>query len=369
MQKREFKKPNFSIDRTRRGGLAKQITFGLRTAIETGYYRAGEILPPVRDLADILGVSMGIAVRAVNQIREAGLINPRPAVGSVVCAPNRPLWKGQVLIISPFGGTQHYMNAVCATICATLIANGYLALTVAVPRNAEGEFDFSMLDLMLRQQVDLVVQLHDKPEITKWLSICKIPFIRLTFDSSRRLSGGCIGAVRRSNMAAETAFAEHCRQVGVKDAIIATAWKSCSVISSLRNVGVGVKRWRFDIPHGVACAQVAQCAFDNVSCWIEKSKGKLPELIFFDDDFLASGALAAMLHAGVRIPEDICFATLFNRSGGGSGIAFSVPITRMEVDSHADGQIVAEATLSYLKNGIFPSDVTVGAKYIRGQTF
>ena len=109
MQKRNFKRPNFSIDRTRRGDLAKQIAFGLRTAIETGYYRSGEILPPVRDLAEILGVSMGIAVQAVNKTREAGLISPRPAIGSVVCAKDRPLWKGQVLIVSPSGGTQHYM--------------------------------------------------------------------------------------------------------------------------------------------------------------------------------------------------------------------------------------------------------------------
>ena len=94
MQKREFKKPRFSIDRSQRGTLARQIADGLRTAIETGSYRPGEILPPVRDLADILGVSMGIAVQAVNRIREEGLISPRPAVGSVVCAPDHPHWKG-----------------------------------------------------------------------------------------------------------------------------------------------------------------------------------------------------------------------------------------------------------------------------------
>ena len=103
MEKRDFKRPRFTLDRSKRGNLAEQIAVGLRTAIETGYYRPGDILPPVRDLAEILGVSMGIAVQAVNRIREAGLISPRPAVGSVVCAKDRPLWKGQVLIIVPPG--------------------------------------------------------------------------------------------------------------------------------------------------------------------------------------------------------------------------------------------------------------------------
>ena len=56
MQKRDFKRPKFSIDRSQRGNLARQIADGLRTAIETGYYRPGDILPPVRDLAEIFGV-------------------------------------------------------------------------------------------------------------------------------------------------------------------------------------------------------------------------------------------------------------------------------------------------------------------------
>ena len=369
MQKREFRKPNFSIDRTRRGDLAKQIAFGLRTAIETGYYRPGDILPPVRDLAEILGVSMGIAVQAVNKIREAGLISPRPAVGSVVCAPDRPLWKGQVLIVSPSGGTQHYINSVCAALCDALVANGYLALTVNVPRTAEGKFDFAMLDLMMRQQVDLVVQLHDKPEIAKWLSSHKVPFARLTADAPKRLPAGCVGVVRRSNEAADVSFAAHCREAGIKNIVVATAWDSCSVMSSLRKAGIGAKRWHFDIPHGTAGSKVSQRAFDVVSERLVKSKGSRPKLIFFDDDFLASGALAAMLHAGMRIPEDIRFATLFNCSGGGSGIAFAVPVTRMEVDSHADGRVMADAVLSYLKKGVFPAGVTVGPKYVRGETF
>ena len=98
-----------------------------------------------------------------------------------------------------------------------------------------------------------------------------------------------------------------------------------------------------------------------------KQKGVLPELVFFDDDFLAMGALAAMLHAGVRIPEDVGFVALANRFGG-SGMAFAVPITRMEVDSHADGRILSDAVLSYLGNGDFPSGIIVGPKYVKGGT-
>ena len=75
----------FTLDRSRRGDLSRQLSAGLRMAIETGYYQPGEILPPVRNLAEILEISKGIAEQAVAKLREEGLISPRPAVGSVVC--------------------------------------------------------------------------------------------------------------------------------------------------------------------------------------------------------------------------------------------------------------------------------------------
>ena len=359
----------FSIDRSDWRSLVEQLKDGLREAIFSGYYRPGDTLPSYRELAPLLDVSEIVTKAAIKQLAAEGLVSARPRIGTVVRDLGEKLWKGQVLIVSPSGGTYHYMNTVCAALCDALIANGYLALTVTVPRTAEGKFDFAMLDLMMRQQVDLVVQLHDKPEIAKWLSARKIPFARLTADVSKRLPTGCVGAVRRSNEAADAAFAAHCREAGIKNIVVATAWNSRSVMSSLRKAGIGVERWHFGIPHGMAGARVAQCAFDAVSERLAKSKGSLQELVFFDDDFLASGALVAMLHAGVRIPEDVRFATLFNCSGGGSGIAFAVPITRMEVDSDSDGCTMADAVLSYLRTGDFPLGLVVGPKYIRGGTF
>ena len=74
--KSEFKAIPFALDRSRRGDLAAQIATGLRLAIETGYYKAGDILPPVRDLAPMLDVSKGIAEQALALVREEGLINP-----------------------------------------------------------------------------------------------------------------------------------------------------------------------------------------------------------------------------------------------------------------------------------------------------
>ena len=368
MRKKDFKKPGFSLDRSRRGDLACQVAAGLRTAISTGFYQTGEIIPPVRDLAEILEVSKGIAEQAVAKLREEGLISPRPAVGSVVCAPDRPLWKGQVLIIVPPGGTQHYMNVICATVRDALIAAGYLALTVTVSRIDDGRYDFSLLDLMMRQHTDLIVQLHDQPEVAKWLSTRKIPFVRFTTDNASRLPLGCMGAVSKSSEQGVAEFATHCRDVGVRDVLVATAWgEEMHVADALHEVGVKADVWNLTMPSGTPGTQVSQYALQAMTSWLAE-KSYLPELIFFDDDYLASGAITALLYAGVHIPSDVRIAVLANRVGG-SGLAFPVPLTRIEFDSVADGCVVATAVLKCLKSGTFPSGIAVGPKYIRGETF
>ena len=74
----------FSIERQRRGDLAGQIADALREAISTGYWRPGDILPPIRELAQRLEVGRVNVERAIARLSEEGLLNPRPKVGCVV---------------------------------------------------------------------------------------------------------------------------------------------------------------------------------------------------------------------------------------------------------------------------------------------
>ena len=368
MKKKDFKKPKFSLDRSRRGDLACQVAAGLRTAISTGFYRAGEILPPVRDLAEILEVSKGVAEQAVAKLREEGLISPRPAVGSVVCAPDRPLWKGQVLIVVP-PANHIFDNSLSAVIRDEFTSNGYLAQTVTVPRNANGKLDFSLLELMLRQQTNLVVQLHDKVEISHWLSERGVPFVRQTADKCSRLLHGCAGMVRWSLDSANAAFASHCREIGMDKITVVSAWDPDSVVKALHSEGVHVNVWPVKTPPGAPGSQVAQCALEFMKEMLDKRRNNpFPKALFFDDDYIASGALTSMLCAGVNVPGDVRVAT-FATSSCGSGLVFPVPLTRMEVDPIACGRVIAGTVLNYLRTGIFPPDVTIGPTYIKGETF
>lgn len=364
---KDFKRPPFELDRTRSGTLVEQLSSALWHAIETGYYQAGDMLPPTRDLAEILGVSRVVAIRAVRRLADRRLVRQRPHTGSVVCSKKRPVWKGQVLIIVPPGIGNPGDNSVYAVLRDSLTSNGYLPLMVTVPRHPNGSFDFSLLDTMQRQQADFVVQLHDRDEIARYLSRLKTPFVR--FTKGGIVPKNCIGAISKREDLALGDFVEHCSERKVKNVLQVTTMKGGpDATAALRSVGIRAENWTIPPPDGsynaMGLVQRATDAFTER--FVGKGRSVLPDLIFFRDDHLAVGGLLSLMATGIRIPEDVSVVTWANT---GLGPAFVKPLTRMEQDNSAIGEKVAECVLEFLRTGVFPPNVIVGPKYIRGETF
>ena len=365
----QFKKPPFTIDRTRRGGLVEQLASALRRSIQTGYYRSGDVLPPTRELAALLDVSRVVAVRATQRLTEEGLVNPRPHVGCVVCAPDRPPWKDQVLIVVPPGIGNPSGNAVYAVLRDALTVNGYLPFVATVPRSTTGGFDnFAFLDTMLCQQTALVVQLHNQENISRWLSRKKVPFIRFDTDDSR-VASGCVGVVRRCCNAALADFVEHCRIEKVSRVLQVKAFPNAlDVALPLKCIGVHVATWHVSLPENARTAYGLKkwAAEAFASRLAEKGRGWLGDLIFFQDDHLTDGALLALEAARVKIPDDVRIVTWSNRDYGPVSLT---PLTRMEMDVTANGEKLVDCVLDYLRTGRHPVDVTVGPSYIKGRSF
>ena len=367
MKKNSYKKLPFRLDRGRHGELAAQLAAALRRSIETGYYAAGDILPPVRDLALLLDVSKGIAEHALAIIREEGLVSPRPAIGSVVCSKDRPLWKGHVVLVVPPGIGNPLDNMVHVAVRDGLIAAGYLTTSASVGETAPGKFnDFSLLDTVLKQQTDLVVQIQGQECVARWLSRRGVPFVR--FGLTDFTPPNCVGLVRRDDDLAVADFAAHCREAGVKSVAQISVFNRANVAAALAANGIEVRTWRvpkaLDYGTGYELSQWAMSFFKTRLA----SRGVkwLPELIFSSDDHLTTGMLAAFYEAGVRIPVDVRLATLANI---GYGPVFPLTLTRMEFDTSAIGKTLTDCILSYLQSGDFPQGIVVGPRYVRGETF
>ena len=85
----------------------------------------------------------------------------------------------------------------------------------------------------------------------------------------------------------------------------------------------------------------------------------------FTDDFVAAGALIAMLMEGVRIPEDVKVISLANK---GIGPVYPVSLTRVENDPMRHGEMLAEAVARFLA-GRKMRDGELAPEYIVGESF
>jgi GntR family transcriptional regulator len=79
------------IDHASRVPLHELVAAAIRRAIAGGGARAGERLPPARDLAAVLGVNVNTVLRALRALREEGLVEFRRGLGVSVTgiAPQR----------------------------------------------------------------------------------------------------------------------------------------------------------------------------------------------------------------------------------------------------------------------------------------
>ena len=98
-----------------------------------------------------------------------------------------------------------------------------------------------------------------------------------------------------------------------------------------------------------------------------KNFGLRSDLLVFTDDFVATGALVAMLSAGVAIPRDVRVVSLSNR---GLGPVFLVSLTRIENDPVKHGEQLAEAVCAFLAGRRIRKGMGVIApEYIVGESF
>jgi GntR family transcriptional regulator len=72
------------IDREDRLDLYEQVAAEIRRAIAEGEAKAGERLPPARDLAAVLGVNTNTVLRALRNLRDEGLLEFRRGRGITV---------------------------------------------------------------------------------------------------------------------------------------------------------------------------------------------------------------------------------------------------------------------------------------------
>ena len=357
---------SFRVDRNLSVGLVEQVVDGFRQAILNGFYKPGDTLPTIRALAPQLGVSVRVTAEAVKTLTAEGYVAPRPRIGSVVLGRNETLWRGHVVVVLPEGDYGYYQNNLIGRVRSRLFKAGYLCTQVTVPLIGRKRYDMSVLDIVLNRPVNLVVALFDCPAVLKTLALSSVPYITVAVD--RRGARNCVGSILQHSGSAVSKFVAQCAASGVRRVLqIGKASDEKGVVPALDAAGIETRRrWIDGKRRSGRIEDLQRSTIDLFKLLARDGTLKWPDLVYCTDDYLAMAAMLALAHLGVRIPEDVRFASVSNKGHG--PVAWDT-LARIEHDANSHGDIIASGVLSHLEGKGFPPDLRLEAEYHAGASF
>lgn len=338
-----FKPLPFKLDRRLMVNFADQLVEGVRRSVESGYYRPGDVLPPQKEIARLLDVSIRIPREAYRKLADQRIASPRKSVGCVILPRGANIWKGRVLFVTSAASEgAYFLSKMLGTIRRKLAAEGWLFNVVNVDVRKYGARDTAALESELAIPYDLaVVYCLTEKYIVRMIEKQGVPAMMVNDVPP---SGGkpkinvIDGAVR--------SFVAQCRAGGVKKVLLAEYWPIDGLESGIRKAGLKVEKLIVR-PRSSECylEDIERQAFSEFCDRFAKGR-KRPDLVLCSDDYIARGALMAFATGALRIPEDVKFVTWANK--GHIPVApFS--LARFESDPRTSGEAFAACILARLR--------------------
>ena len=369
-QKAKVRLP-FAIDPSGKGFVA-QIVDGVKSAVDDGFFAAGDLLPGRKDFARLLGVGEGTVRAAMRHLKSEGIVAVRRRTGCQVLDSKRLKCRGDVLVIATHLPGAFAFNVTVAMMGVVLFKAGYRMFSLFLDADVPRKDRLTSLRLAMDSDPLLVVGYSYPPslnDIVKCAYAAGKPCVTPLWTPPRPRAGVYPMPVDASEARAVADLAAACRKAR---------------LHSVCQMHLGGMHVPFDIRpqlerDGVNVETISARPIDNPHCLenIQRSahaamrqrllSGALPDLFFFTDDYLATGAMTALLEAGVSIPDEVRVVTFANR---GLGPVMSKGFARIEHDPSSRGLSQGKALLSFLTTGSFQASDGDGAySYVPGATF
>ena len=360
----------FKVDRAAAGSLSKQMTDGLREAIVSGLFKPDTVLPTILEWSKLLGVSIRGPEAAIAALAREGLLIARKHTGCVV-APRRAgsVWNGRVLAVVPDGDHVYYQNVLVGRLRARVAEAGYLfSQTTVLRRGGDGRYDTRQLEHELASKPGFTLLVGNRPELERLLSRSGVAFG--VFGEEPCALPGCVANFRQDTAAAVATLVKQCVRARVRNVLqVSKATGGVfDAVPSLREKGIEADVFTTPVQHefgrAEGTARGALAAFR--AKFAAEGRAWLPELLVFTGDYVASGALVAMLEAGVRIPDDVRVVSLAN---AGLGPVFPVPLTRIVNDPFEHGDVLSDAVCAFLSGRKIRGGRKIVPRYVVGESF
>ena len=348
--------------------LVSQLCERIKEAVRSGALKKGERLPSIRQLAKLADVSVKVPREAIARLSAEGLLMPRRGIGTVVAGSRKTWYRGRVLLVYPSGEVSFYVNTLLSVVNQTLIGNGYYVSFLAVRRKRNGGFNFGDLQrhLACGDFTFAFVLMYDDT-MAEALAEARLPYIACSLLP--RKHSGSVAHIQYSHNTVVPEFVAHCRRRGVKSVLqLIFNREAMDVTPYMAKYGIRVETLQVCKGRQLEDYEKLEVIQREAMRELQKrlSRGRLPDLVFAADDFIAQGVLAAFAVNGIRVPDDVKMVIWANR---GFGPVSACTFTRMEMDPFRHGKLVASAILGCLTTGKKPKGLTLGPDYIIGESF
>ncbi len=358
----------FKVDHKLSVNIATQVTDGIRNAILSGFYKPGDILPKAMDFTHGLHVSIRATQAAYRALKREGLISPRRRLGTLVVGQKADVFHGRVVIVSSDDNPSYYNAVIGKRLSRRLNEAGYVVANVTATLigdrkdDADKErFDVRQLSAALRQNTSLAVVVGSAPPLERAISAMGTPFIEL--GVTKPIAPGCVGFAALDINCALHGVLERLRahrvrslvQMGIRHAELMDSEELRRTCESYDELVVWPKHVK-----SATQEEIVRAAYDLVQERY-RDKGDLPDAFLFADDYLARGALLALLAAGIRTGSDVLVITLANK---GTTPLHIHPVDLLQRNPVRDADAVSDAILAYLQTGKPAEDITLETVFV-----
>jgi len=340
----DVKQLPFSVARDRNTPIHEQVARGLVRAIRSGYYQPGDRLPGIAETSAQLGISHMPVRQAVASLAADGEIIARRRHGIHVRDAGQHYWRSHVLLVH-YSYATYYFAARNHQLEMSLRDNR-IRMSRAAVHLADAADAFPQVTTILDgEHIDLAVIAGPPGDLVSLFTSRNVPFIAesdgtgpvphasaswLFTDAPalEELAGLCVGHKMRS---VAIVGAEHAEALLFRR-LLSKGGVDCMLCAPAQNNG--------ETGHERQARQGWEIASGLLA-----SPGRRPELIYFADDYLARGGLAAVLATALRVPEQLQIVVHCNR---GDVPFFPTPLTRIEPCPDRHGRALASLALAAL---------------------
>ena len=326
------------------------IIESLKADILDGKYAPGSAFPSVKMICRMFNVSHLTAVKAIESLKQLGLVKSRNGVGTFV----RRRMKSIGLIIVSMIGNIEILPPIAREISRLALTSG-IGLDFADMSTDFSENDDALVVDAARRMVEsdvsgVIFRLADLGEKSacvnrEVMNICAnagVPLVLLDFDLSSAAGDPRFDFVGVDNREAGMLVGQHLLDLGVKS-VSFVGWLEmcCNVKHRLSGLLSAIAHKR-----GMRLVDTYMLQHDEADM-LKKWKTHLPDAIACSSDFVAAHVLSLLRKIGKRCPDDVLVTGV---NGVDLATLVSPPLTTVRQPCEAIAQAAFETLLWRMEN-------------------